>query len=84
MNKERREELLEVTQILEEAYDKLEEIRDDEQEAFDSLPEGLQYSSTGTAIQTAIDTMDDFSNSIVELSNKIAEFAKPPKKKKKT
>ncbi len=82
MNKERREELFDVTQLLDEAIDRLNEIRDDEQDAFDSLPEGLQYSSRGDAMQEAIDTLDGFENEITEISTKIEEYARPKKKKK--
>lgn len=82
MNKDRREELLDVTQLLDEAIDRLEEIRDDEQDAFDSLPEGLQYSSRGDAMQEAIDTLDSFGDEIAKISAKIGEYAQPKKKKK--
>lgn len=82
MNKERREELFDVTQLLDEAIDRLNEIRDDEQDAFDSLPEGLQYSSRGDAMQEAIDTLDGFENEITSISTKIEEYARPKKKKK--
>ena len=82
MNKDRREELLDVTQLLDEAIERLEEIRDDEQDAFDSLPEGLQYSSRGDAMQEAIDTLDGFGDEIAKISAKIGEYAKPKKKKK--
>lgn len=82
MNKERREELLDVVQSLDEAIDRLEEIRDDEQDAFDSMPEGLQYSSRGDAMQEAIDTLDAFGDEIAKISSKIADYAQPKKKKK--
>lgn len=84
MNKERREELLEVIQSLDDAIDKLNEIRDDEQEAFDSLPEGFQYSSRGEAMQDAVATLESFGEEIAQISAKIEAFSKPPKKKKKT
>ena len=35
MNKERREELLEVTELLDEAIDRIGEIRDEEEDALD-------------------------------------------------
>lgn len=82
MNKERREELLDVVQLLDEAIDRLEEIRDDEQDAFDSLPEGLQYSSRGDAMQDAIDTLDGFGDEIAKIGTKISGYAQPKKKKK--
>lgn len=82
MNKERRTELLDVVELLDEAIERLEEIRDDEQDAFDSLPDSLQDSVRGQSMQDAIDTMDGFGDSISAVRSKIEEFAKPPKKKK--
>lgn len=82
MNNDRREELLDVTDLLEQAIDRLNEIRDDEQEAFDSMPEGLRYSSKGDAMQEALDTLDEFEDSIASIRDQIEEYAKPKKKKK--
>lgn len=82
MNKDRREELLDVVDLLGEAGDRLSEIRDDEQDAFDSLPEGLQESSRGDAMQEALDVLDGFGDAILELQNRIEQYAKPKKKKK--
>lgn len=82
MNKERREELLEVVDLLEDAANRLSEIRDDEQDAFDSMPDGLQSSIRGDAMQEAIDKMDEFGDAILNLQNSIEQFAKPKKKKK--
>lgn len=82
MNKERREELLEVVDLLEDAANRLSEIRDDEQDAFDSMPDGLQTSVRGDAMQEAIDKMDEFGDTILNLQNSIEQFAKPKKKKK--
>ena len=83
MNKDRREELLDVTDLLSDAIDRLNEIRDDEQEAFESMPECLQYSSRGDAMQEALDTLDEFEDSISSIRDKIEEYAKPKKKQKK-
>lgn len=82
MNNDRREELLEVADLLSEAIDRLNEIRDDEQEAFDSMPEGLQYSSRGDAMQEALGTLDEFEDYISSIRDRIEEYAKPKKKKK--
>ncbi len=81
MNKARREELLEVAELLEDALQRLEEIRDDEQDAFDALPEGLQASARGESMQDAIDALDDFGDAISSIQSRIEEYAKPPKKK---
>lgn len=82
MNKERREELLEVIDLLEEAKDKIGEIRDEEEDALYSLPEGLQESSRGLTMQDAMDTLDGFVDSIDKIECQIEEFARPKKKSK--
>lgn len=75
MNKQRRQDLLDVSQLLGEASDRLNEIRDEEQEAFDNMPEGLQCSSRGEAMQEAIDMMDEWNSEIEDIKGKIEEFA---------
>lgn len=84
MNKLRREELLEVAEILDDAVDRLNSIMDDELDAFESLPEGLQMSATGEAMEDAISTMEEFESSINNVRDRIEEYAKPKKKSKKT
>ena len=58
MNKARRQELQEVTSYLDDAIERFEEIKDDEQEAFDSMPEGLQDSMRGDNMLSAINKLD--------------------------
>jgi hypothetical protein len=82
MNKERREELYDVTQLLDEAIDRLSEIRDDEQDAYDALPEGFQMSSRGASMEEAMDTLDGFERAIMDISSQIEAYANPKKKKK--
>lgn len=84
MNKERREDLCEVIGILDEATDFLNEICDREQEAYDNLSEGLQYSSTGDSMMAAVDEMGAISAEIESTKKRIFLLAKPPKKAKKT
>ena len=47
MNKGRRERLKKQLQLLEEMREEIEAIRDEEQEAYDNLPEPLQDSERG-------------------------------------
>ena len=82
MNKERREELLEVVDILEDAVSRLSDIRDEEQDALDSMPDGLQESATGLAMQAALDTLGEFEDSITTTQTRIEQYAKPKKKSK--
>lgn len=64
MNKQRKQRFEEVVGSLEEAKDILGDIQQEEQEAFDNLPEGLQVSERGEKMQEYIDLMDDCNDKI--------------------
>lgn len=79
MNKERREELWEVYTSLDDAMSKIIEVRSDEEDSFDNLPDGLQASKTGEAIQEAIDWLDGIENDIQNIRDKVEKFIKNKK-----
>lgn len=81
MNKERRENLLAAVDVLDEAINVLVEVRDEEQEAFDNLSEGLQYSRTGESMMQAIDEIDAIEAEIEGTKERIMKLAKPKKAK---
>ncbi len=58
MNKARRKELASIVELIEEARERLKAVRDEEQEAFDNMPESLQESERGETMQEYIDTME--------------------------
>lgn len=71
MNKLRRKELAVVAGMLEELdalreqiRDRLAEIRDEEQDALDSMPESLQESERGQQMQECIDAMEDITGEL--------------------
>lgn len=59
MNTTRLETLNRCLELLQEAYDDLEMVKDEEEEAYDNMPEGLQESERGDMMQEAIDALDD-------------------------
>ena len=59
MNKVRRKELARVVDLLDQARDLLETIRDEEQEAFENLPESIQCSERGETMENCIGTMEE-------------------------
>lgn len=59
MNKQRRARIEEIIASLAELQSDIELIRDEEQEAFDNLPEGPQESERGERMQEAIDRLED-------------------------
>lgn len=58
MNKQRRKRLEDVVSRLEECMSDLEFIKEEEQEAYDNLPESIQYSERGEAMQGNVDDID--------------------------
>lgn len=66
MNKQRRKEIQEVSakiealrDLLSEIKEETERIRDEEQDYYDNMPEGLQSSDRGYAAENAIDQLDN-------------------------
>ena len=64
MNNARRKQIADAVQRIEEAKTLLEIVRDEEQDAFDNLPEGIQSSERGQKMEAAIASMDDAINDI--------------------
>lgn len=67
MNKARRKELMELLDMAQELQPRLEALRDEEQEAFDNMPEGLQGSERGEMTQAAADALDQAATAIEEV-----------------
>lgn len=86
MNKERKQSLQDVASSLTEAMDRLNEIRDEEQEAFDNMPEGFQSGTRGQSMMEAIDTMDNWNTEIESIKDSIEDYAlsKASKSRKKS
>lgn len=64
MNKERRDRLSDVIVSLEEAKDLLEDVKNDEQDAFGNMPVGLQCSERGSKMEDYIELMEDAGDQI--------------------
>ena len=58
MNKARRKRISDAIEKLEKIMAEFEDIRDDEQDCFDNLPENLQYSERGETMEEAVDVLD--------------------------
>lgn len=80
MNNSRRKQIHDVAKKLTAAYEtfssavqeslsELEDITSDEQDAFDNLPESLQYSDRGEAMQEAIDNLETACQSLEDFSH---------------
>lgn len=66
MNKERRDQLREAIRYIESAKYIITDVKEQEERAYDNLPEGLQYSDRGSNIEENVDSMDDI---IEEIEN---------------
>lgn len=66
MNKARRKEIDSVIEGLTELMERLEGIRDEEEEYFDNMPESLQYSEKGETAEEAISNLESAMDSIEE------------------
>lgn len=58
MNKDRRTRIAALRAELDSIKERLETLRDEEQEAFDAMPEGLQGGERGEKSQAAIDALE--------------------------
>jgi len=74
MNKARRKELDRAADMLREAYSIIESCRDDEEDAYDNLPESFQDGERGEEMQEYIDVMDEVMDQIDEAANAIEEI----------
>lgn len=59
MNNLRRKQIKDALSLIEEAYELLTTTKDEEEMAFDNLPESLQYSERGDIMQDNITNLDD-------------------------
>jgi len=58
MNNQRRKDLTEIQNKIEELKTLLESVRESESDSFDSMPESFQYGERGEKSQNAIDNLD--------------------------
>ena len=73
MNKQRREELLKVKTVLESLATTLERIKDDEEFAYDNMPENFQDSERADISQNAIDNLEYAVDSMEEVIDYLSE-----------
>lgn len=74
MNKERRLKLCEIVEKLNLIEGELEDIAGEERDAFDNLPESLQYGERGEAMEAAADELEDVSSEVSELASRLEEL----------
>lgn len=60
MNAQRRKEIAKAIELIQQAREILEGVKDEEQEAFDNLPESLQRSDLGEKMEFCYSGIEDF------------------------
>jgi formiminotetrahydrofolate cyclodeaminase len=73
VNKARRKVLDQITAELTDIQTRLEAARDEEQEAFDAMPEGLANSERGERAQAAAETLETACDGLTDLLTSIDE-----------
>lgn len=71
MNKARRKKLGEIIDQLENLREDLDAVASEEREAYDNLPESLQESDRGCAMEEAADELEDICSELDELRQRI-------------
>lgn len=69
MNKERRKRIAEAVELIENAAGILEEVREDEQESYDNLPESIKYGERGEQMQENIELLEGFIDNLEEVDS---------------
>ena len=72
MNNDRRKRIAAISEKLEELHAELEGIQEEEQEAFDSMPESLQQGDRGQQAEQAADALSSAASSLEELNYYLA------------
>lgn len=75
MNRERRSKISDIMERLDAIQTELEEIRNEEQEAFDNMPESIQGSERGENMENGIDTMSECIDSLLTVVEQLEEVS---------
>lgn len=74
MNRSRRKQLENAMALIDEAKTIIEACRDEEQEAYDNMPEGIQESEKGEIMEEYIYQMEDAMDSAESISDVLTEI----------
>lgn len=73
MNNTRRKEIDKLTAQIEEIKEAIEALRDEEQEAFDNMPESLQDGERGERMQSAVEALEYAADDLQECLDHLSE-----------
>ena len=73
MHNPRRKEIEKITADLEAIKERIEALQEEEQDAFDNLPESIQYGERGDKMQSAIDNLEYAADNIQDCLDNLCE-----------
>ena len=73
MNNARRKEIEKITADLEAIKERIEALQEEEQDAFDNLPESIQHGERGDKMQSAIDNLEYAADNIQDCLDNLCE-----------
>lgn len=71
MNNSRRKELKEAQAKIVEAMEIIDLVKEEEQDAFDNLPENFQYGEKGENMEAHIDELDELFSELEDLDSRL-------------
>lgn len=74
MNNVRRKQIREAMELIQQAYEILSAVTEEEQEAFDNLPESLQESEKGEQIEQNVEELEEVCDNLDSAYETLAEF----------
>lgn len=74
MNKERRKQIAKAAGLITEARELIDACKDEEQEYFDAMPEGLQSGAKGDEAQEHIDRLEQASSDLENVEAELGEY----------
>lgn len=76
MNNDRRQRIAKITERLEAITQDLDELADEERDAYENMPEGLQQSQRGEAAEEALSCLENARDSITDVTDYLESAAK--------
>lgn len=73
MNANRRKQLSDITEEIEHIKERLEFLQEEEQEAFDNMPDNFQFGEKGDRMQASIDSIMEAADSLQDAIYSIME-----------
>lgn len=74
MNAMRRKHLARAIQMIYDAQEIIEMVKDEEQESYDNLPEGIQDSERGETMYENIDTLGEISDNLIDMTTELEDM----------